>query len=495
MWEAIAQNKRRSWVLFSLLLLLLLSLGAALGQVFDHYMLAINDELTGQLDGPIQGWHLGIALALIIWVVQMLAAFFAGESLLLKSVGAKRIGPDDMPMLWNVVEEMKIAATLPAMPDIYLIYDLSPNAFAIGRKPERSAVAVTTGLLARVNRDELQGVIAHEIGHIKNLDVRFMTQAATVVGSVVILSDIAIRMLMAEGHANRRRTSGKGGGQIAVIFIVVAFLMAILAPFLARLLYFACSRKREYLADASAARFTRYPLGLASALHKISKGSRRGMMRNTHQSRMLAPMFIINPFAIGGGSTIFSTHPPTEQRIRILRKMAGAGYGDYETAFREVRGGRCLGEVTLSQADGASVREPSEDQSVVGIRREGTDFLDRLSDMLFIQCGCGVRIKVPPKTTRKRIPCLHCGKLHDVPAAEVIAAGGVLDLAISHGGQAANSGVRGAVESTPSQQVYRRTGQGWDSFKCNCGNVIQISPGFCSPDIKCRKCHAMILVK
>ena len=242
MWEAIQSNIRRSRAIVAVMAVLLVGLGALIGAAW-----------VGGGEGAAAGAVGASMLWLILWIVSM----SGGDRLILMSARARRIKKEDAPVLWNVVEEMTIAAGLGTMPSIHVIDNDLPNAFATGRKPETSAVAVTTGLLRKLNRDELQGVIAHEIAHIKNYDIRFLTTATVMIGAIVILADVFVRSLWFGG--GRRRSSGRGEGQ--AIFMILALVMAILAPLFANLLYYAVSRKREYLADASAARYTRYPQG------------------------------------------------------------------------------------------------------------------------------------------------------------------------------------------------------------------------------------------
>ena len=211
MWEQIAANRRRSAVLITTMAAVLLSLG----------------YLAGEAIAPGAGL-IGLTAAFIIWLIQMGLYFGAAESVLLAGSGAHEIQKDDSPRLFNVVEEMVLASGLGYTPRIYLIDDPAPNAFAIGRKPGSSAVAVTTGLLHRLNRDELQGVIAHEIGHLKNQDVKFMTLAAVMLGSIVMLSEIFLRSLRFGGRSSRRSESRGGGGQAQLILLVIAIAFAIL---------------------------------------------------------------------------------------------------------------------------------------------------------------------------------------------------------------------------------------------------------------------------
>ena len=272
MWKAIRRNRIRSRWLIGLMGMLLVLLGFGIGMLVD----------------PEVGGPLGAVAALGYWFVLLLIALNGGDTALMMGARARQIKREDAPRLWNIVEEMTIASGLGKMPRIFIIDDDAPNAFAAGPRPDKSVVAVTSGLLKRLNRDELQGVVAHEIGHIKNLDVRFMTIAAVMVASITIIADLFLRSLWF--GAGRRRSS-KIDPRAQMIVLVATIALAVLAPIFAQLLYMATSRKREYLADASAARFTRYPDGLASALEKIALHPAKSKSVN----RALAPLFIINP--------------------------------------------------------------------------------------------------------------------------------------------------------------------------------------------------------
>ena len=305
MWEAVAANKRRSaWLIF-ILALLLAGMGAALGLL---------------LGGAPETAAYGLLIGLAVWGVMLLVNMMGGESVLLASASAREVSHEDAPQLYNIVEEMRIAAALPAMPRIFIIDTSVPNAFAVGLKPERACVAVTSGLLERLSRDELQGVIAHELGHIANRDTLFMTLAGVTLGAIVLLADFGMRMLF-WGGGRRRSSNNKNGGAAMAVLMVAAIVLAILAPLLARLLYFACSRQREYLADASAAQFTRYPASLANALRKIAM---QQDPKKIPVNRVVAPMYAVNPLAAAGSASILGTHPPTQERIRRLLAMQGA---------------------------------------------------------------------------------------------------------------------------------------------------------------------------
>ena len=313
MWEAISANRRRSALLIASLAALLAILGMAIGFL---------------MGGRPQTAYFGAFVGICIWGVLLLVNLMGGESVLLSSANAREVAHDEAPQLYNVVEEMRIAAALPAMPRVFIIDTPVPNAFAVGLNPERACVAVTAGLLERLSRDELQGVIAHELGHISNRDTLFMTLAGVTLGAIVLLADAGMRMMFWGGGGRRRSSSsGKGGGGAAILMIA-ALVLAILAPLVARLLYFACSRQREYLADASAAQFTRFPAGLANALRKIAL---QQDPKKIPVNRVVAPMYAINPLAAAGSFSVFGTHPPTEERIRRLLEMQGAAPTDAAT--------------------------------------------------------------------------------------------------------------------------------------------------------------------
>lgn len=402
MWEAIESNRRRSFWIVAGMGALLVLIGVAIGNAIV----------------PRTGVALGAAAAVAIWTVLWLVAVFQGDTIMLSIAGARKIEKADAPQLFNVVEEMVIASGIGRMPDIYIISDERPNAFAAGRKPETRVVCVTSGLLKMLNRDELQGVIAHEIGHHKNGDPALMILMGVMMGAIVLLADVFLRGMFYGGGRRRSSDSKSDGGQ--VILVILAIALAILAPILAQMMYFACSRRREYLADASAARFTRYPEGLASALEKITVHARGAKQTN----RVLAPMYIINPMEALAAVGLFSTHPPTENRVHILRAMGGGvGYVDYDAAFRKVTGqAGCIGKRTLA-ADkpeparaGAPAAAPVEarEETVQRSRAVG-NLLGKLDGLLLMTCACGVGIKVPPGSKWNSIPCPRCGRDNPVP--------------------------------------------------------------------------------
>jgi len=400
MWEQIRSNQIRSMILVAALGSVLLLLGYFLGVAF-----------LGSYVG-------GLAIALVLWIVLNLVAFFEGDSILLAIAKARKISKEDHPRLYNIVEEMKIASGLEYMPGIYIIDDPALNAFATGRNPKRAAVAITSGLLQKLNRDELQGVIAHEMAHIKNRDVLLMTLCGILLGAIVILANMIFFAALFGGGTSRRGSSS-GGGQGAAIIMLIALVLMIVAPMLAQLIYFAISRRREYLADASGALYTRYPEGLASALEKLGRST--GQVKSATQAT--APMYIVNPFRKKGmaASDLSSTHPPLSERIRILRSMAGgAGFDNYQQAYMQVHGGAqgvvpasalAGGAALAAQALGADETKAER----LEMARETSDLLWKHSDHSQVNCECGTKLRVPPQYKGNSIRCPHCGRVNPVP--------------------------------------------------------------------------------
>ena len=406
MWELIRANKRKSVVLFIIMGLILLILGYLVGSVYY----------------PDGGGVIGVVIALIIWGILSLVSYTSGSKILLAVSGAKEVTQDVHPQLFNIVEEMKIASNFPHMPKVYIINSAAPNAFATGVKPEKTAIAVTAGLLARLNRDELQGVIAHEMSHIVNRDVLFMTIAGMMLGTIVLISQLFLRSFWIGGGRYSSKSS-KSSGQAQLIFMIIAIVFAILGPIMARLLYLAISRKREYLADASAVRFTRYPEGLASALEKISNSTQELKSAN----KVTAPMYIANPLKKKGRklSDLSSTHPPISERVRILRSIGhGANFNDYQNAFNTVKGSKqnIIPATILSDLSPVKIRGAGI-VPLVGLNKKQTqrnmgDIMMKVNKYSFVNCTCGLKIKIPPEFKKNSLFCPRCGKKHLVQATK-----------------------------------------------------------------------------
>jgi len=297
-YKEIQSNKRKTYILLVLFSFIVVILGGILGQIFfGNYIF-------------------GMIFAFIVAVLYSLMAYRSGDSMILRSANANELKKEDDPYLFNVVDGLAISAQIPK-PRIYIIKEDSMNAFATGKDPEHASIVVTSGLRKKMNRLELEGVIAHEMSHIKNYDIRVMMLVTILLGVVVLLSDIIFRSFIWAPRSGRK---SEGGGSGALILLVIAVVLAILAPIIAQLMRLAISRKREYLADATGAKLTHYPGGLANALEKI---------KNDHDitvdtaNKATAHLYIENPLREKTGfmAKLFSTHPNIDSRIKKLREM------------------------------------------------------------------------------------------------------------------------------------------------------------------------------
>jgi heat shock protein HtpX len=305
-YREIARNRRRSWLLMGIVIVLLGLLGGAIGYA------------TGF------GWG-GVAFAAVVATAMSIGSYFAGDSLVMATSGAREIDrakpAEPYQQLLNVVEEMRLAGGLPP-PRVWIIDDTAPNAFATGRDAEHASVAVTTGLLQKLDREQLQGVIGHEMSHIGNLDIRFTLLVGVLVGSIALLADWFLRFTFWGGGRRSSSDSDRGGagGLMAVIFIL-ALVLAVVAPIIGRLVQAAVSRSRESLADATAVELTRNPIGLARALRTISDDPEVLEVAN----RATQHLYIVNPIKSfeERAKSLWDTHPPIGERIRALESIAG----------------------------------------------------------------------------------------------------------------------------------------------------------------------------
>ena len=462
MWKQIAENKRKSNLILLISFMLMLFVGSIIGILFTLSTVSYESpDGSGELYLIIWGIITGGGIAAIIWIIQLISAFASGNSTVLNIFNAYRLPENSHKILQNVVEEMSIAAGLPKPPQIYVIDSNMPNAFACGFKPEKSVVAVTTGLLTKLNRDELQGVIAHEISHIVNRDSSLLLYACVMFGTILLISDVGLRVFLR--GSGRRSSSKGGGGAIILIVLIFAILSYIITPILIRILYSMLSKKREYLADACAAQLTRYPAGLASALYKISNSDETIENSNGYTNAM----FIVNPketekrsknknknrsyytetydFSAQNISNALSsgceTHPPTKERIKILLSMTGAGLKDYNEALKSVlgRSTTVLSKEALKQSKELQIREPADNFAetsalpLMGItaskqetkaenvsrnkniyrkqKREAEDIIWRANGYIFKECECGTKMKFPLSYKGQKINCPHCGKI------------------------------------------------------------------------------------
>ncbi len=426
MWELIRANKRNSVILMVLMAAVLLLLGYVIGSIFDPtggFLMPQHQMQPPQIIETNHAGFWGMAFAATLWFILMMVSFSSGDQILLRASKAVPVTHDKHPQLFNIVEEMKIAAGLPAMPKIYIIPDPAPNAFATGRSPKSASVAVTAGLLGRLNRDELQGVVAHEMSHILHRDILYVTLAGIMLGSIVLISQVFLRGMFYSSMGSRRRYSsgGKGGGQAQLIMLVIAIIAAIIAPIMAYMLYFALSRRREYLADAGAARLTRYPEGLASALEKIANDKSPQL---TAANKVTAPMYIVNPFKKAKArklSDLTSTHPPISERIKILRSMgSGASFKDYSDTYTKVTHRKTIVPPAALTKEDIALRQAGE-KAKTELRRETQmrqvgDIMRKVNAFVFLTCLCGLKLKIPPNYKSDKVKCPRCKRILDVPA-------------------------------------------------------------------------------
>jgi len=289
LYELISENKRKTFLFLIIFSIILFLIGYVIAYLLE--------------------WGItGIVLIAVILIIYNLITYYNSDKIALMSVGARPAKEDEFQVLHNVVEEVSIAAGIPK-PKVYVMYENQPNAFATGRNPQNASICVTTGLLQMMNRSELQGVVAHEMSHIKNYDILLMTVIGIVVGLIVLLRDILLRgMWFGAGRRDRDRSNS------SAILMIIGLILAIISPILVALIRAAISRQREYLADADGAYIVRNPYGLASALEKIGGYSKPMKVA----SDATAHLFISSPFI---GQKYFSTHPPIEDRIKRLKSL------------------------------------------------------------------------------------------------------------------------------------------------------------------------------
>ncbi|MBN1274851.1 zinc metalloprotease HtpX [Candidatus Woesearchaeota archaeon] len=293
-FDDIRRNQRKTWLLIFLFFFLMSLIGLVVGYFVNSLIV-------------------GLVITTIIGIIYTLIVFKSGDKMIMGINGAKPVTKQEYPHLYHTVEGLAIAAGLPTTPKCYVIKDSALNAFATGKDPEHASIAVTTGLLEKMNRQELEGVIAHEMSHIKNHDIKVMMLAAVLVGAITLLSQFLLRMFLYGGGKGGKRDSGNA----TIIFIIAGLVLAILSPIIAEMIKLAISRKREYMADANGALLTRYPPGLASALRKI-KDDPDPLV--DHANKAAAHLYISVPFR-NRKAGLFATHPPIEERIRRLEQM------------------------------------------------------------------------------------------------------------------------------------------------------------------------------
>ncbi|MDJ0625023.1 MAG: M48 family metallopeptidase [Candidatus Caenarcaniphilales bacterium] len=427
MWEQIEKNKFKTTLLILSMGVLFVALGFTLGSLFSDFTSELGyykeDSSFNQyeLSTPMKeseinlyGGLLGVLIALIGWGLLTITTYFAGDKIVLWSAKARHINHQNHPILFNVVEEMCIASGLERIPNIHIIDEPAPNAFAIGKDQQNASIAITKGLLTKLNRYELQGVIAHEIAHIQNRDTLLMTTLGTMLGVIVFLGEISWKSAYISRY---RKTSSSRDNNL---IILIALLLGILAPIFAQIIYYATSRTREYLADACAVQYTRYPEGLANALEKITGSTEKLSSAN----KVTAAMFIVNPLKLTsqGLADLSSTHPPTSKRIQILRSLTNdVSFKSYNQALNKTMNNssnKTMGVIPVSalQEEEILIDEhiDLEDDNELNRTREISNMFWGLNNFIFIPCNCGTNLKIPEEYRGLEIECPHCEAKHMV---------------------------------------------------------------------------------
>lgn len=298
LFDQITSNKRKTWILLLVFFLLLALVGYAVGYLFMRSGLG------------------GMIIALIIGFVYALTMIFQSTEIVMSMNGAREVDEQTAPDLYHVVEDMAMVAQIP-MPRVFIIEDSSLNAFATGSNPQNAAVAATSGLLAIMNREELEAVMGHEVSHIRNYDIRISTIAVALASAITLLSSMAGRMMWWGGAGRRRSDNDRDGNGLEIIMLVISLLAIVLAPLAATLVQLAISRQREFLADASSVELTRNPQGMINALRKLDNSE----PMHHHVDDASSALYINDPKKAGGLQKLFYTHPPISERIERLKHM------------------------------------------------------------------------------------------------------------------------------------------------------------------------------
>ena len=298
LFDQIASNKRKTWILLLFFFLLLALVGYAVGYLFMRSGLG------------------GMIIALIIGLIYALTMIFQSTEIVMSMNGAREVDEQTAPDLYHVVEDMAMVAQIP-MPRVFIIEDSSLNAFATGSNPQNAAVAATSGLLAIMNREELEAVMGHEVSHIRNYDIRISTIAVALASAITLLSSMAGRMMWWGGTGRRRSDNDRDGNGLEIVMLVISLLAIVLAPLAATLVQLAISRQREFLADASSVELTRNPQGMINALRKLEDSE----PMHHHVDDASSALYINDPKKGGGLQKLFYTHPPISERIERLKHM------------------------------------------------------------------------------------------------------------------------------------------------------------------------------
>lgn len=392
MWELINKNKLKTFLFVFLMALCFGLMSYCLAKTFEYF--------------NIKSYWVYIVVYGYFFVTLFIANKNA-KDVFLKLSNARYAHRAYYPKLYNIVHEMSLASGLNPVPDIYILDEDSPNAFASGKDPKTASIIVTKGLLARLNRDELQAVIAHEISHIVNRDILYLLYTSCMLGCMVFISDLSIKMIRASFSGRR---SYKNGG--AIIYIIPFALVSIFIVGLSKIFYSCLSKKREYLADACAVQYTRNPIALANALKKIDEEQTYFVNTNS----ITSSMFIVSPL-----NNKNNTHPPIEKRIEILLKLSSCNIAAYNMAYQIVLGKKSniVNKKIIEKPDyskiipivATAVANQSVKDEILN-HRKAYDTMLKTENYIFIKCDCDTKLKVPQELKGKTIPCPHCKKMH-----------------------------------------------------------------------------------
>ena len=440
MWTQIQNNKRNCFLIIVAIFSVMIFLGGFFGALYSYFFNE-NTDLPLSVFLDIKDFHaysetmfIGIAISLFLWLFLLFIALVDGKRIILALNWTYKLPRDSNRILRNVVEEMSIAAGLPKVPEIYVIDAAMPNSFSTGMSPKDSAIVVTTGLLTALDRDELQAVIAHEIAHIANRDTSFMLIAGAMLGTITVITHLGLKMIF--GYSMSRRNPIGNNFKLKIVIIALTLLLMVFSPIMARILYLFISQKKEYLADACAVQYTRYPRALATALVKISTSV--FVLRDA--DKLTSSMYIVHPLdleveqreAFSMFKNIFRTHPPTEKRIEVLEKMTRADFNAYNAAFSKTspRKRTIINKKDLYNVKKVDIKIPERNYEtdvngrhiylasaladMAERKREAEDIVWKAKNYIFRECECGTKLKIPQSYKGQEISCPHCGKLISV---------------------------------------------------------------------------------
>ena len=471
-WELIEFNKRQTVFLFIILAVFLLILGFLIGYFIKG----------------ITGGYWGILGGFVLWAIFATVSYFMSDQIILNITGVGIPDKETFKPLYNILEEVKLAAGLQITPDILVVDEQAVNAFTLGKKTEQSVIVLTSGLLSKLSRDEIQAVIAHEVAHILHKDNLLMTNAIALGWLIIFLSAI-LRGNIFASSSDRRRSSSTGGGSIQLMLLSLIF--SILAPIITIIIIQTISKKRIYLADATAVRLTRYPAALISAMDKISESD----VSYVNKNRMTAILFFDDPYT--DSFSLFKSHPPLLKRIRILQALNDSvNYYDYSMAFSKVtRKKRIMPLSLLKNTEtlpiiNAAVATTPLFSSNSTNKIMANDIIRSMLNYTFIACDkCGMQFKLPEDFVKPLIKCPRCGNEIKNPHPKVIESTKKEDDEIKI---IKSDIITKEVDGKKHYMYKRKNKNAWETFTCICGDSKQLSPFFTNKQFYCVNCGRKI---